>query len=243
MINTKHYWHDLYHHSQALTLTQESSLDLVLNHDLGLKAQLQTSEQRWQPSPAKGVKRLLLERLGGEKVERATSLVSYEPESFFASHLHPRGEEFLVLSGTFSDEYGDYPEGTYVRNPPGSRHKPFSQNGCLIFVKLQQFQVNDNQRVVIDTNNTGATNKFAGYQQTSLFDAYEKVEMIHLEAHKTLPETLLCDGAEILLLAGRLSDGEQILDTGTWLRAPSSGSLKLTALENSTFYLKHEHLG
>lgn len=67
-----------------------------------------------------------------------TSIVKYDPGSRFAQHHHPMGEEIFVLQGVFSDESGDYPAGTYLRNPPGSYHSPFSDQGCIIFVKLNQ---------------------------------------------------------------------------------------------------------
>src|SRR5689334_9641906 len=91
----------------------------------------------WVPSPEAGVERRMLERSGGE-VAIATSIVRYAAGSRFSSHAHGLGEEFLVLEGTFSDEHGHYPVGTYVRNPPGSSHAPFSDPGCTIFVKLRQ---------------------------------------------------------------------------------------------------------
>jgi hypothetical protein len=46
------------------------------------------------------------------------------------------GEEILVLEGTFSDELGDYPAGTWMRSPHASPHQPFSRDGCLIYVKV-----------------------------------------------------------------------------------------------------------
>src|SRR5262249_21253458 len=96
----------------------------------------------WVPSPERGVERKMLERDGGE-VARGTSIVRYAAGSRFAEHVHDRGEEFLVLEGTFQDEHGDYAAGTYVRNPPGSKHRPFSRGGCVIFVKLRQFAEGD----------------------------------------------------------------------------------------------------
>ena len=56
---------------------------------------------------------------------------------------HGGGEEFLVLEGVFQDEHGDYPAGSYVRNPPTTRHTPGSEPGCVIFVKLWQFDPGD----------------------------------------------------------------------------------------------------
>lgn len=66
---------------------------------------------------------------------RATSLVRYQPGSHFSAHEHGGGEEILVLDGVFEDEHGYYPAGSYLRNPPGSRHTPGSTEGCVIFVR------------------------------------------------------------------------------------------------------------
>jgi len=93
----------------------------------------------------------MLDRIGDE-VARATSIVRYAPHSRFAPHTHGGGEEFLVLDGVFQDEHGDYPTGTYVRNPPTSRHTPGSEPGCTIFVKLLQFDPDDRTPVRIDTS-------------------------------------------------------------------------------------------
>ena len=73
-----------------------------------------------------GVERRMLDRIGDE-VARATSIVRYAAGSRFSPHTHGGGEEFLVLDGVFQDEHGDYPAGSYVRNPPTSRHTPGSR--------------------------------------------------------------------------------------------------------------------
>src|SRR5512147_2420038 len=107
---------------------------MKLYADLSQRAIVFSAELPWIDSPMPGVQRRMLER-DGEEVARATSIVRYAANSHFSSHTHGGGEEFLVLEGVFSDEYGDYPAGTYIRNPVGSTHTPFSQNGCTILVK------------------------------------------------------------------------------------------------------------
>ena len=94
----------------------------------------------WVDSPIAGVRRRMLDRLGDE-VARATTIVEYAPGSQFSPHVHTGGEEFVVLEGVFSDEHGDFPAGSYIRNPPQSRHTPGSAEGCVIFVKLWQFDL------------------------------------------------------------------------------------------------------
>src|SRR3546814_12653849 len=67
------------------------------------------------------------------------------------AHGHPQGEGILVLDGVFSDEHGDYPAGTFLLNPAGFRHAPFSEDGCILFVKLCQFPGEGREHLAIDT--------------------------------------------------------------------------------------------
>ena len=75
---------------------------------------------------------------GQQKRGIVTSVVRYEAGSEFPTHHHPGGEEIFVLDGVFSDEHGDYPAGTYLLNPDGTSHAPFSKDGCTLFVKLRE---------------------------------------------------------------------------------------------------------
>ena len=111
----------------------------MINADFSRQVTLLPDQMEWEASPAKGVERIKLDRMG-EESGHATSLVRFAPESYFPEHTHTGGEEFLVLEGVFSDETGDYPAGSYVRNPIGTRHKPHTKEGCTIFVKLCQFE-------------------------------------------------------------------------------------------------------
>jgi anti-sigma factor ChrR (cupin superfamily) len=110
-----------------------------LNADFSQRVVIRPEDYRWVDSPATGVRRMMLDRIG-EEVARATSLVQFAPNTAFAAHEHGGGEEFFVLEGIFADEHRSYPAGTYVRNPVGTQHTPSIGNqGCLIFVKLHQF--------------------------------------------------------------------------------------------------------
>ena len=121
-----------------------------VHSDFDLSVVLHDDGSGWVPSPLPGVERRMLDRVGGE-VARATSLVRYAPGAGYEAHSHGAGEEILVLEGVFSDESGDHPVGTYLRNTPGSRHTRHSRVGCLLFVKLRQFAGDDLSNVRIDT--------------------------------------------------------------------------------------------
>jgi anti-sigma factor ChrR (cupin superfamily) len=121
-----------------------------VNADFTLKAVMDTNALAWEPSPMSGVDRQPLDRVGDE-VARASSIVRYAAGAGYSTHTHGGGEEILVLDGIFSDEHGHYPAGTYLRNPPGSSHTPFSADGCTLFVKLRQFHPADATPIHIDT--------------------------------------------------------------------------------------------
>ena len=123
---------------------------MEINADFARSVTVRPGEVDWVPSPLPGVDRRMLDRIGGE-VARATSIVRYAAGSSFAPHTHDLGEEFLVLDGVFSDASGDFGPGSYVRNPPGSSHAPWSEDGCTIFVKLRQFAEDDLETVQVDT--------------------------------------------------------------------------------------------
>ena len=125
---------------------------MKLHADFSKRAQWDTNAMEWIASPAGGVELKMLDRIGEEKA-RATSIVRYATNSGFPEHEHPMGEEFLVLEGVFSDEHGDYPAGTYIRNPDGTRHSPFSKDGCTILVKLRQFEPGDDRQFAVETKN------------------------------------------------------------------------------------------
>ena len=201
-----------------------------INADYAEPAIVAGGDLPWIASPLPGVDRRMLER-DGEEVARVTSLVRYVPESRFSEHVHGGGEEFLVLDGTFSDQYGDFPAGTYVRNPVGSRHAPHSDEGCLIFVKLWWMQPEDQDFVRIDTtSNEGWRDLSPGVAAMALHDwRHERVEFLRLADGASLPKRDIAGGEEILVVEGCVEDGDGRHGRYAWLRRPGGRAPALRA--------------
>jgi anti-sigma factor ChrR (cupin superfamily) len=216
----------------------------LINADFSQRVVIPTNEMPWVPSPQAGVERRMLDRIGGE-VARATSLVRYAAASTFPAHEHAMGEEFLVLSGVFSDEHGDYPEGTYVRNPPHSRHSPRTAPGCVIFVKLRQMLPTERERVVIDSSSaTFRPTEQPGLARLSLhqIDGVESVALECLAPGAVLAESDCPAGEEMLILTGDLQDGHGIYGPGTWIRNPPGFRRSLGSKSGATYWVKRGHL-
>lgn len=186
----------------------------------------------------------MLER-DGEEVARATSIVRYAPNSSFSPHRHDLGEEFLVLAGTFSDETGDFTQGMYVRNPPGSRHTPSSAEGCVIFVKLRQMMEIDTAHVRIDTRDRALWQ--GGRDGETMLPLYksgaEEVCMYRWSKGTHFPPENFIRGVEYYVVEGRFSDDSGCCARGFWLRLPAGSSQRIDVLEDTVVYRKIGHLG
>lgn len=191
-----------------------------------------------------GVERRMLDRIGGE-VARATSLVRYAPGSRFAPHTHGGGEEFLVLEGVFQDERGDYPAGTYVRNPPTSRHTPGAEAGCVILVKLWQFDLADRRSVTVDTRDLVPQPVAGrpGVRAVPLHD--DELEHVRIEHWDADTDIELQDhgGFEALVLDGVFSESGETFTYQSWLRLPPSVALEArTGSRGAKVWIKTGHL-
>ena len=212
------------------------------NMDFSQQVIVSESEESWVPSPSFGVNRIPLEREEAES-GHTTSLVEYLPGTSFSEHSHPLGEEIFVLEGTFSDEFGDYPKGTYLRNPPHSKHSPFSRTGCKLFVKLNQFDEHDTERVVLDTNHQT-------WQQ-----GHGKLEVMPLHRFKTEGVALVkwpkgeqfvkhthYGGEEILVLQGEFIDEFGHYPKLTWIRNPHLSTHTPYVEKETIIFVKTGHI-
>ncbi|MEM8605970.1 MAG: cupin domain-containing protein [Myxococcota bacterium] len=197
----------------------------------------------WSPSPLPGVDRRMLDRIGDE-VARATSVVRYAPNSRFPSHTHELGEEFFVLDGVFSDEHGDFPAGTYVRNPPGTSHSPHTVDGCEIFVKLRQFDGEDLTPVRIDTRTAPFFEGAApGLEVRPLHEFRgENVALVRWAPGTQFHPHMHMGGEEILVVEGVFSDEFGDYPAGTWIRSPHASRHRPFSEEGCLIYVKTGHL-
>lgn len=214
----------------------------MLNMDFSQKVVVRSAEEAWQPSPAAGVERKLLEREEAER-GRATSIVRYAAGAAFNTHEHPLGEEILVLEGVFSDENGDYPAGTYIRNPPSSKHAPFSREGCTLFVKLHQFATDDLATVRVNTKQTAWLPGQGGLQVMPLHSfETEHCALVKWPAGEVFKPHRHFGGEEILVLSGEFIDEHGRYPAGTWLRSPHLSQHTPFVEEETIIYVKTGHL-
>lgn len=200
-----------------------------INDDLTKAVLVQTAALDWVASPAAGVDRRMLYRVGAE-VARATSVVRYAAGSAFPRHSHNGGEEILVLRGTFQDEHGDYPAGSYFRNPPGTSHVPASADGCEIFVRLWQFREGDSAQInrqpgegeplTPRPNATAARLLFSDDAERISIEDWPANTAVTIENPR---------GLEFMVISGSLTLSDMALEHDGWGRLPAGQALTATS--------------
>lgn len=217
---------------------------MEINADFSRRVAIHAARLPWVASPMAGVERRMLDRIGDE-VARATSIVRYLPGSHFSPHTHGGGEELLVLDGVFEDEHGDFPVGSYVRNPPTSRHTPGSTPGCVLLVKLWQFDPMDRREVRVNTAGMTYVPDAArpGVNHLPLF--HDDGEDVRLEQW-SIGASIALDmpgGAELLVLDGGFEEGGESFERLSWLRLPAGSVLRATAGSHGCrLWMKTGHL-
>lgn len=212
-----------------------------LNADFSKRVLVHSAQLDWKTSPMPGVHRRMLDRIGGE-VARATTIVRYAPGSKFSAHSHTGGEEFIVLEGVFQDELGDYPKGTYVRNPPTTSHTPKSDEGCTILVKLWQFDMADRNQFR-KTMSDELQLPVNGVATAELHrDEFETVCFSRIAAGATLTNVDV-GGTEMLVISGSVVENGETLSKGGWLRLPAGQYLSVQAgASEADVWVKTGHL-
>jgi anti-sigma factor ChrR (cupin superfamily) len=206
-----------------------------------------TTRMAWAPSPSGSVWRKRVHLVGAPESGQVTSVVRYEPGSRFPAHDHPEGEEILVLEGVFSDEHGHWPAGTFLLNPEGFRHAPFSEPGCVLFVKLRQFPGRDRRHVVLDTS------KLAWEPSTTVVSVAHRVlyrqagfsDVTRLERWQPgadLGTVSYAQGAEFFVLEGEFADEAGAYSQGWWLRLPTGSEHHPRSERGCTLYAKRAGL-
>lgn len=212
-----------------------------INADLSEHVVVDTANMQWQPSPSGTVWRKPLYREGGE-FGPVTSIVKYDAGGKFHTHSHPEGEEILVLSGEFCDNHGRYPAGTFLLNPDGTQHAPYSDQGCTLFVRLRQYSGSDRKQIRIDTNSTewhpGIMQGLSVLPLYSQTNYPENIALVRWQPETYFHEHVHPGGEEILVLEGTFEDEHGEYPQGTWIRGPHMSKHKPFSKQGCLIYVR-----
>jgi len=208
-----------------------------VNSDLTKRVVVRTNDLAWSPSPwIPGIDRKFLDRYGNGQFVPSTSVVSFGTGVRDPYHAHPHGEEFLVLSGVFTDHTGDYLPGFYVRHPIRWCHSPYvdmRNAAAVVWVKVSQIGQENEPVVVIDTCDidlagwSEAPSDHGRIRALPLYECPKTSERVWIElwepgaaAVRAQPE----GGEEVFVVEGSLVEDGVTHPDLTWIRNPAAGA-------------------
>ena len=216
-----------------------------LNTNLDEILALQTDDMEWEKIPDTPVWRKRLDCIDDAKTGRETSLVRMEPGSVLPAEQLSDRMEILVRNGTYSDEHGEYPAGTYILNPPGFKHTPSSKQGCELYVQKRRGFSANSGRVVIDPNKSKWAPRFTG-KMLRLYEDDAVREEMHIglmPAGQVGADHGHPGGEEVLILEGEMKDQYNVYKKGTWLRFPGSFRHETTSKDGCLLYVREGDVG
>lgn len=219
----------------------ESAMHESINGDLNVRAHVDANTLPWTQSPSGSVWRKRLHLVGPPEAGQVTSIVRYEPSSRFPAHAHPEGEEIFVLEGVFSDEHGDWPPGTYLLNPEGFRHQPFSREGCTLFVKLRQFPGADRRHVAVNTARMEWREESGGRAVKDLYEQAGYSDAVRLERWPGKwagGKVSYRRGVELFVMEGSFEDEHGAYGANHWLRLPPGSTHSPQSAAGCLIYVK-----
>ncbi len=101
-----------------------------------------SNSMNWEPLIENGVKYngISVKSLYFDKVANRSKaiLLKFEKGASYPYHIHPAGEEILVLEGSCIIHHETLTQGDYLYTPPTGKHSVKSQTGCLLFLSIPE---------------------------------------------------------------------------------------------------------
>lgn len=204
-----------------------------MNSDYEQKALIDTNTIQWQETQVKNVFKKIL----AIKDKEETSLIKLNEGSVLNQEQKINSVEIFVLEGTYINEYGEYPQGTYLRLPEENEALVKSDKACVIFRKTNFFT--DKQKIIIDTN---TTLWLQGQGNLEVMPLYEQTALVKWPKGERFIPHKHWGGEEIIVLKGVFMDEYGEYPKGSWIRSPHLSEHFPYVNEETIIFVKTGHM-
>lgn len=213
-----------------------------INENLLTRTAVLYNSLTWYPTIYTGISFGCFESDQEVQEHPVTMLTKFEPGGFFELHGHPGGEEILVLEGTFKDERGVHPPGTYMLNPEGFIHLPYSEEGCLTFVKLRQHGGKTRQQIRVNIFDLpGQPGVIPEIQVKPIYEQIDYPEKVWIEQWQpgtSLSQVVETEVKEIFVIQGTWSDELGDYPPYSWVRYSPNCPYQPASKDGCLLYVK-----
>ena len=204
-----------------------------MNSDYEKRALIDTNTIQWQETQVKNVFKKIL----AIKDKEETSFIKLKEGSVLNQEQKINSVEIFVLEGTYINEYGKYPQGTYLRLPLENEALVKSDKGCVIFRKTNFFT--DNEKLIIDTN---ASAWLQGQGNLEVKPLHNQTALVKWPKNERFIPHKHWGGEEVVVLHGVFIDEYGEYPKGSWIRSPHLSEHFPYVNEETIIFVKTGHM-
>lgn len=169
--------------------------------------------------------------------DKETSLIKINKNSTFHNSNKINSVEIFVLDGTYSNEFGDFKRGTYLKLPEENESK-IRSNGCEIFKKIN-YKQNTVETSIVDTSDTYWSQ---GQGNLEIMPLSDQTALVKWPRNEVFVPHTHWGGEEIFVLKGTFMDEHGTYKIGTWLRNPHMSKHYPYVEDETIIFVKTGHL-
>ncbi|MCJ8325644.1 MAG: cupin domain-containing protein [Campylobacterales bacterium] len=179
----------------------------------------------------------IFKKIFSKNNDKETSLIKFKKNSKMSNIKKINSVEILILEGTYINEYGKFEEGTYLKLHEENENMVQSENGCIIFRKINYYSNSDKYII-----NTYSSSWLQGYGNLKIMPLSEKTALVKWPKDEHFIPHLHWGGEEILVINGTFIDEYGTYEKGTWIRSPHQSKHHPYVKEETIIFVKTGHL-
>lgn len=204
-----------------------------MNSDYDKRALIDTNGLVWEKTEHQGVFKKTL----ALNMKEETALIKLEGNTSLNSSSQLNSAEIFVLDGIYINEFGEFPQGTYLHLPKEDEAFVRTTSGCIIFRKTNQSK--DEQQVIINTSNS---EWLPGQGNLEVLPLHTQTALVKWPKNERFIPHKHWGGEEIFVLKGTFMDEHGEYPHGSWIRSPHLSEHYPYVDEETIIFVKTGHL-
>ena len=183
-----------------------------INTDYDTAIAIEESTLAWQKDDELKV----LKKIFSKDGDKETALIQIDKDSEYLKSTKINSVEVFVLEGVYTNEYGDFESGTYLKFTKEQESKIKTSSSCEVFKKINYEQIRDEDVVVKMSESYWSQ----GQGNLRVMGLSENTALVLWPQNERFIEHSHWGGEEIFVLKGTFIDEHGRYSVGTWLRNP-----------------------
>lgn len=204
-----------------------------MNNDYKQRVSIDSQKLNWEEDRTLNIFKKVL----SQSDTKQTALIKIDKNSTLSNSNKINSVEIYVLEGKYTNEFGTYPQGTYLKLPKEQESLVSSPDSCTIYCKANYYETHEQS--IVDTKNTSWS---AGYGNLQVMGLSDQTALVKWPKDERFIPHSHWGGEEILVLSGVFMDEFGKYEVGNWTRSPHQSKHFPYVEDETVILVKTGHL-